>query len=271
MLAFAHREGLELLRDPIRLIFALLDRDRTPQSRDYIQNLAGSRYFIQRPAIESPGELEQRMRSGELSLAIEIPPGFGRQLKRGRQPTVGVWIDGAMPFRAETVRGYVQGMHQTYLSDLSLRTTGSLPSVVPADIVSRYRYNQSFKSLDAMVPAVIPLLLVFIPAILMALGVVREKELGSITNLYVTPTSRLEFLLGKQLPYIGVGLFSFFGLVALAVWAFRVELSGRLFPTSYFLDISRGAFSKALGFSDLTAFIPVLTLLSVLALRKQDR
>lgn len=77
-----------------------------------------------------------------------------------------------------------------------------------------------------MVPAMIPLLLIFIPAILMALGVVREKELGSITNLYVTPVSRLEFLLGKQLPYIAVSMISFFMLVAQAILIFDVPLKG---------------------------------------------
>ena len=369
LFGYTHRETLELLRDPIRLTFALigsvilmfilgygitldvedlsfavLDLDRTPQSRDYIQNIAGSRYFVRHPDIENAIKLEQRMRSGELSLAIEIPPGFGRQLKRGRKPEIGVWIDGSMPFRAETIRGYIQGTHYAYMTDLSLRTYGIVPSTIPANIVSRYRYNQSFKSLDAMVPAIIPLLLVFIPAILMALGVVREKELGSITNLYVTPVTRLEFLLGKQLPYILVSMVSFAGLVALAVFVFAVPLKGslaaltlaallyvtattglgllmsaftqtqiaalagtavitlmvavnfcgmthpvsslegagaligQLFPTTYFLEVSRGAFTKALSFSDLrqqflalAAFIPVLTLASVLALRRQDR
>lgn len=369
LFGYTRRETLELLRDPIRLTFALLgsvilmlilgygitldvedlsfavlDFDRTPQSRDYVQSYAGSRYFVQHADIETPDELERRMRSGELSLAIEIPPGFGRDLKRARTPQVGVWIDGAMPFRAETISGYVQGTHYNYLTDLSLRTYGVIPALVPANIVSRYRYNQGFNSLNAMVPAVIPLLLVFIPAILMALGVVREKELGSITNLYVTPVTRLEFLIGKQLPYILVSMISYFGLVILAVFIFGVPLKGslsaltlaallyvttttglgllisaftqtqiaalagtavltlmiavnfcgltqpvasldgagavigRLFPTTYFLNISRGAFTKALSFSDLTqqllalaAFIPFFTLASLLALRKQER
>jgi ribosome-dependent ATPase len=77
-----------------------------------------------------------------------------------------------------------------------------------------------------MVPAVIPLLLVFIPAILTALSVVREKELGSITNLYVTPVTRLEFLLGKQLPYIALSMVSYVGLVLLAVLVFQVPVKG---------------------------------------------
>ncbi len=257
LFGYAHREALELWRDPIRLTFALLgsiilmfilgygitfdvedlsfavlDQDQTPESRDYIQNMAGSRYFIQKADIQSPAELDRRMRSGELSVAVEIPPNFGHQLKRNRNPEIVVWIDGAMPFRAETIKGYISGTYYAYLTDLSLRTYGVAPTLVPANIASRYRYNQDFKSIEAMVPAVIPLLLVFIPAILMALGVVREKEFGSITNLYVTPVTRLEFLIGKQLPYILVSMISFFGLVVLAITVFGVPLKGSMWALS---------------------------------------
>ena len=226
LFAIAYRESLELLRDRVRLGFALfgtmllmlvfgfgitmdveslsfaaLDRDGTPESRAYIQEFAGSRYFVERPPIADGAALERRLRSGELRLAIEIPPGFGRDVIRGRPAEVSAWIDGAMPFRAETVQGYVQGVHQGFLAMLAQRRNAP-PAAPVATIETRFRYNQDFKSLYAMVPGTIAILLVFIPAILTALGVVREKELGSITNLYVTPTRRHEFLLGKQLPYI---------------------------------------------------------------------
>jgi len=248
----ARRETLELWRDPIRLTFALfgsvllmvllsygmtfdvdklrfavLDRDQTPESRDYIKNIAGSRYFIQHSSLHSQAELDQRMHNGELSLAIEIPSGYGRDLRRGRAPEIGMWIDGAMPFRAETIRGYVQGLHYQYLSDLATRHGVRSPTAA-ASIEARYRYNQDFESFNAMVPGMIAILLVFIPAMLTALGVVREKELGSITNLYVTPMTRLEFLLGKQLPYVAMSMIGFFGLLALSVSLFDVPLKGSL-------------------------------------------
>ncbi|MCX8145519.1 MAG: ribosome-associated ATPase/putative transporter RbbA [Azovibrio sp.] len=252
LLGYAYRETLELYRDPIRLAFALLgsvllmfvlgygisldveglrfavlDRDDSPESRAYVQNLSGSRYFIAQPPLTGFADLDRRMRKGELALALEIPPGFGRDLRAGRQPQVGAWVDGAMPYRGETMRGYVQGMHQHYLAELQRAATGQSPAAAVRFEV-RYRYNQDFKSIYAMVPAVIPLLLVFIPAILTALGVVREKELGSITNLYVTPVTRLEFLLGKQLPYVLLSLLSFFLLVLQARWIFGVPLKGSL-------------------------------------------
>ncbi|NLC23232.1 MAG: ribosome-associated ATPase/putative transporter RbbA [Oxalobacter sp.] len=251
MLGYAFRESLELKRDPIRLIFALLgsallmfvlgsgismdvedlkfavyDQDQSPQSRDYVDNLSGSRYFIQQPPIKSAEELEHRMKTGELTVAIEIPPGYGRDLLQNRHPEIGAWVDGSMPYRGETTRGYVIGMHQEYLAELSRETTGLSPAALPAQLELRYRYNQDFKSIYAMVPAVIPLLLILIPSVLVALGVVREKELGSITNFYVTPTTKLEFLLGKQLPYIVIAMFSYFILIGMAVFLFKVPIKG---------------------------------------------
>src|SRR5690554_3515460 len=369
LLAYGRREARELLRDPIRMAFAfigsallmlilgygitmdvedlpfaVLDRDQTPQSRDYIAAISGSRYFVEQPALSTAEELERRMRSGELSLAIEIPSDFGRDMKRGRDTELAVWVDGAMPFRGETILGYVQGMHISYLSEQARQAWGEVPTLSLVSLEDRYRYNQDFRSLDAMVPAVIPILLIFIPAILMALGIVREKELGSITNLYVTPVTRLEFLLGKQLPYIAFSMVSYASLVLLAVYVFDVPLKGGLFtltfgallfvtattalgqvmstfastqiaalaatailsilptvqfsgltepvsslsgagawigpfwPATWFLQISRGVFTKGLTLADmqgaflaLAAFIPVLTGLAMVLLRKQGR
>lgn len=138
LFSYSRREALELRRDPVRstlalmgtvilmlimgygismdvenLRFSVLDRDQTVSSRAWTLNLAGSRYFIEQPPLTSYDELDKRMRSGEVAVAIEIPPNFGRDIARGTPVKIGVWVDGAMPSRAETVRGYVQAMHQT--------------------------------------------------------------------------------------------------------------------------------------------------------------
>jgi ribosome-dependent ATPase len=244
MFSYARREALELRRDPVRatlallgsvilmlivgygmsfdvedLSFAVLDRDQTTTSQNYVVNIAGSRYFTEKPPIADYAELDRRMRSGELALAIEIPPSFGRDVARNRAVTIGAWFDGTMPMRAETVQGYVQALHAQWV--------GSMSGVAsPVGIAIRYRYNPDVKSLPAMAPAVIPMLLLLIPAMLAALSVVREKELGSIVNLYVTPTTRLEFLLGKQLPYIVLAMLNFLLLTLMAVTLFNVPLKG---------------------------------------------
>jgi ribosome-dependent ATPase len=257
LLSYTRRESLELSRDPIRLAlaalgsillmlvlgyginmdvedlnFAVLDRDDSTLSRDYILNLTGSRYFIERPPIGNYTEMDSLLRAGEINLAFEIPHGFARDIQRGNKVQIGVWIDGAMPGRAETVRTYVRSMHQQWLY-AKARETESVSAPVFATIETRFRYNPDIASLPAMVPTVIPLLLFLIPAILSTLSVVREKELGSIVNLYVTPITRLEFLLGKQIPYVVLAMVSFMLLTGLAVFMFGVPLKGSLLALTF--------------------------------------
>ncbi|QJW94653.1 ribosome-associated ATPase/putative transporter RbbA [Frigoriglobus tundricola] len=248
--SYSLREALELRRDPVRaamallgsaflmfvmgygisldvenLNYAVLDRDQTGLSQNYALNLSGSRYFIERPPVADYADLDRRMRAGELALVIEIPSGFGRDVERGKPVQIGAWVDGSMPQRAETVQGYAQGMHQTWLLDVAKRRAGA-DVTPPATVETRYRYNPDVRSLPAMVPAMIPVLLLMIPAMLAALAVVREKELGSIINLYVTPVTRAEFLLGKQLPYVALGVFNFGLMALLAVAVFGVPVKG---------------------------------------------
>ncbi|HEX8784113.1 MAG TPA: ribosome-associated ATPase/putative transporter RbbA, partial [Steroidobacteraceae bacterium] len=248
--AFARREAVELQHDRVRLgfavlgpillmtvfgygisldvnhlPFAVLDSDNTVSSRLYADSFRGSQYFDERPPIYSYGELNQRLRNGELRLAVEIPAGFERDMQRDRQPEVNALVDGAQPFRGETTRGYVEATHNLYVN--RLRDARGLPSVTtPMKIETRMLFNQAFQSVYAMVPGNIMLLLILIPSMLTALSVVREKELGSIANFYAAPATRGEFLFGKQLPYLGVALIQFATLVALAIFVFHVPLKG---------------------------------------------
>jgi ribosome-dependent ATPase len=170
-------------------------------------------------------DLEKQMKSGKLGVAIEIPPSFGRDVAKGLNPSVAFWVDGSMPSRAETINGYVNALHQQWLKNITKEEIAPKKSQL-VDVETRYFYNPDVKSLPAMIPAVIPLLLMMIPAILAALSVVREKEMGSIINLYVTPLSRAEFLLGKQIPYILFSTLSFTLLIVMAVTLFDVPIKG---------------------------------------------
>lgn len=249
--AYARRESVEVLRDPIRTAFALLgpmllmvafgfgitfdveklpyaafDQDQSYESREFLANFEGSRYFERKSDIADTAQLESRLRSGELTLAIEVPSGFGRDLEAGRRPEAGIWIDGAMPFRAETVRGYVTGLAMGYLAERAKFQSGGTAALLPADINVRFRYNQEFKSAFAMVPGTIMILLIMIPAMMTAVGVVREKETGSIANFRSTPVTHLEFLIGKQAPYVAIAFVSFLSLVAEAYVLFGVPVKG---------------------------------------------
>ena len=252
VLAHAHRESLEILRDPMRLVFAVLgpvllmlvfgfgvsfdiervafaalDADRSPESRTYLENFTQSRYFEARRAPADNAQLERRLRTGELRFAIEIPPGFGRDLRAGRAPEVLVHVDGAFPFRGQSVAGYVEGAHAAYIGRL-LADRGIRSASPVADLEVRFRYNQDVRSVFAVVPGVMMIILMLMPAVTTAMGVVREKELGSIINLYVTPTTGMEFLLGKQLPYVAIAAANFAILLAMAVALFGVPLKGSL-------------------------------------------
>ncbi len=249
--AYARRETLELLRDPIRLAFAVLgpvilmlafgygisfdienlqmasfDQDDTAQSRQLLDGFNGSRYFSVQPPIRSAMEADQRLRSGNTQIVIEVPPGFGRDLLANRRPEVDARIDGAMTFRGQTAQNYVIGVVRKEGDELTSRRASGSTAWSDDNIELRFRYNQAFLSVNAMVPGVLMLLLCLIPAIMSAIAVVREKETGSIANFRSTPITRLEFLLGKQLPYVAISLISFVTLFLLAVGIFHVPPKG---------------------------------------------
>ncbi|WP_219062974.1 ribosome-associated ATPase/putative transporter RbbA [Pseudomonas sp. UMAB-08] len=251
LIAVASREGKELLRDKVRLGFALLgamfmmvifgygisldvenlafavyDQDQTPQSRAYLEAFRSSRYFDERTPITDSVQLHKRLQRSEIKLALEIPPGFGRDLYAGRQPAVAAWLDGGMPFRAETSRNYVEQVHQDNMVQMAALSSRPQGPGAAAKLETRFRYNQDVVSVNAIGPGVMALILAFIPAMLTALGIVREKELGSITNFYATPLTRLEFLLGKQVPYLVVSLINLALLVAMNLWLFGVPFKG---------------------------------------------
>ena len=251
--AYARRETVELLRDPIRMAFAVFgpiilmfafgygisfdienlataafDQDDTPQSRELLQGFEGSRYFSMQPPIASAAETERRLKSGNTQIVVEVPPGFGRDLLNSRQPEVDATVDGAMTFRGETAKNYVNGVVRKQGEELEreVHRPGTPNAWNENNIETRFRYNQAFLSVNAMVPSVFMLMLCLIPAIMSAIAVVREKETGSIANFRSTPITQFEFLIGKQLPYVAVAMVNFVFLFLMAVFIFNVPIKG---------------------------------------------
>ena len=250
---FAHREAVEVLRDRIRLAFAIvgpvvlmvafgfgisfdvenlpyavLDRDQSLESRVFLEQFTRSRYFVEQAPLSDEFQIDGRLRSGELRFAVDISPGFGRDLLQGRRPQVSVWLDGSNTFPAETARAYVQGTVRAYAADRYRREYGQEPELFSVTVEPRFRYNQDFSSVFAIVPGAIMFLLMLIPAMLTAVGVVREKEMGSITNVYASPATIGEYLIGKQLPYIAIGFVNFLVLLTMAAVLFGVPPTGSL-------------------------------------------
>ncbi|WP_138933457.1 ribosome-associated ATPase/putative transporter RbbA [Roseovarius arcticus] len=377
LLAYTAREAMQVRRDPVRLAFsfigsavlllimsfgisqevrgipfAVFDLDRSPESRAYLSGFEESDWFRQMAPIHDPGELDRRMVSGELALALQIPPDFGDSVRRGETAEIAALIDGTDTSRAGTVESYVKGAHshtttasaQSALALSALAAAQGQDQAAPASLEPRFLYNPSMESLPAIGPSIPPLLLLLFPAVLMAVSVAREKEIGTITNFYVTPTGRAEFLIGKQLVYIGITLLNFIILTVLVVTVLDVPLKGSpaalvlgallyavaatgygllvsmmaktqvtavfaaailsvmptlqfsgmitpvsslegparivgtLWPTTWYMGLSVGTFTKGLGLPELSghllrlaAFGPVLTALAIFALRKQER
>ncbi|MBZ4420186.1 ribosome-associated ATPase/putative transporter RbbA [Myxococcus sp. RHSTA-1-4] len=370
MLAYTHNEAMQILRDPIRLAFAFvgsallmlvfgfgittdvehiryasLDLDQSPESRAYLEQFAAAgRFFEATPPARSADEALRRLQSDDVSVVLEMPPRFGLDFRRGSGPEVLAQVDGAMTFRGDTVEQYVQGVHSGLLRDPASGLRTAVPQEYAANIEERYMYNPTFESIYSIVPSVPALLLLLIPAILMTVSIVREKELGSIINFYVTPTGRLEYLVGKQLPYIAIGMVNFVILTVLALIVFRVPIKGSfltlllctlfyvaattgigmvtstftgsqvaavfvtailtivptiqfsgllqpvstlqggagfvgsIWPASYYMHASLGAYTKGLGAGlimrdvlFLAACIPILLAISFMGLRKQEK
>ena len=253
MLAYSRREAQEIERDPVRLLFAFR-RLRPHDARLRLRHHHRRRehpLLLSRPrSLAREPRLHRRLRG----LPILRPPPAGpdprgdaapariardRSRPRGRSPTsagtsrkairgeITAWVDGAPTNRAESLRQYVVGVHDNFLREQARSSSRVLPAQAAFEVETRFVYNPTFESIYAIVPSVPAILLILIPAILMAVSIVREKELGSIINFYVTPTRRIEFLVGKQLPYIVIGMINYALLLLMAVAVFGVPLEGQ--------------------------------------------
>ncbi|MFC1659472.1 ABC transporter permease [Pseudomonadota bacterium] len=251
LLAVAYKESSEIVRDPVRLLayllvpailmlifghgmnldidnipFTTLDYDNSSQSREYIDSYIQSEYFDYQGPSYSDEEVYRKMVSGRSKFFLEIPAGFGRNLSSDRTPQVGAFIDGTIPFRGETARGYVVGTHFSYLQNYIREVSGKEIDIIPVDVESRYWYNKTFESKNTFVPGMIAMILTVFPGIIITLAISREKELGTIVNFYTTPLTRLEFLLGKQVVYLVISTVNLFILIFMAIYAFDLQIKG---------------------------------------------
>ena len=201
LLAYSANETMQILRDPVRLAFAFIgsallmlvfgfgisfdvehvryasfDLDQTPESRAYLEQFAGApRYFRQMPPVQSVEDALNRMRSDSISLVLEIPPNFGRDLRKASIPEVLAEADGANTFRGETITQYVQNVQDKMLRDPA-NNLQTAPQKYTANFQDRYMYNPTFESVYAMVPSIPPILLILIPAILMAIASCAKRS-----------------------------------------------------------------------------------------------
>lgn len=284
IVAFAYCEFTEVARNRTRLAFALfgpalllwvaahtislnlekikfttIDLDQSEISRDLLSQFSPP-YFRRIGSMdESPETSTQALVKGLVQMVVEIPPAFGRDALAGRQPEVAVYIDGSKPLLGSTIRAYASGVVANYVENLS-RASGVPSQTRVVSIEPRFSYNQDFRSSVAIVPGFIMVSLTLFPTMMTALGIVREKDIGTITNLYSSPGGRSEFLIGKQIPHICLSMMAYFILLVVAVFGAGLSIKGSLFA------LTLGAFLFVIAVTAFGLFVSALVTSEVAAI-----
>jgi ABC-2 type transport system permease protein len=222
--------GYQLSLDVKGLLVAVVDHDRSPWSRAYIDGIVHSEYFRLVGVLDGPEQGREWIRSGRARVVIDIPPDFGRRLSGGLPVSVGVTVDGSFPTRGQIGAGYVEAISALYnqqlLREYLARHGADDVSPWPVQMELAVWYNPTLESKNFVVPGLLVVILMIFPPLLSALLIVRERESGTILNLYCSPAGRWDILVGKALPYVAVSFFDFLVIFAASIWLFQVRFVG---------------------------------------------
>ena len=254
LLAIVRKEAREVLRDPVYLILAVAvpmvvmsllalgfvldvknlpvafyDLDRSQMSREFMHAFTNSEYFRLVRIAESADDVDRLIAAGEVRAAVVIPPEFSRRLAAGETAAVQVLVDGTFPSRALIASGYIAAIDAQFSANVLasyVSRSGGRKIVPPVAVDGRVWFNPSLETKNSLVPGLFVINLMFYPTLLAALVVVREKERGTIFNLYSSTAKRWEIIVGKAVPYIGLAFVVYFMLLALSVFVFQVRFVG---------------------------------------------
>jgi ABC-2 type transport system permease protein/ribosome-dependent ATPase len=267
--AVAHKEWREILRDRLYFLltfilppllffvfvygtsqetenvsFLVLDQDKTNSSRDYIYRYTTSRYFSFCGSLTAIQQAEKALAGAEVSFVLVIPEGFERDLLQGRKAKVQTLLDGVFPPHTETVLGYLAALNGTVNTELAERTLSRRLGITPhrarvllepIRLEVRYLYNQEMRNISGVAASMVMFVQMMTVPLLAALSIVREKETGSIYNVYASTIGRFEFLAGKLIPCVCTSLANAMILWAIAVYHFEAPFKGSL---AYFVPVT---------------------------------
>jgi ABC-2 type transport system permease protein/ribosome-dependent ATPase len=229
--------GYGLVLDVEDISFAVVDRDHSALSRDYLYRFIQSRYFNFEGELASEGEADVWLKSGKVRAVLILPEQFQERLLSGQSTHVQTLIDGTFPLRTDITKGYVIAINGAFNEDLLVDYLAGARGISrdeaqrrtrPLRLEVRYLYNEEVRSTWSTVPALVMFSLMVGSPLLTALGVVREKETGSIYNIFSSSVSRLEFLVGKLAPYVAISAVNVVVLWLMAVLLFAVPFKGSL-------------------------------------------
>jgi ABC-2 type transport system permease protein len=206
------------------------DQDKTQESREFIQEFSNSGYFIIRYSVNTPPEIDRYIEDAKASIALVIPTGFARDLLGRKTTQVQLVLDGAdansanilLGYATQIISSYSQGIVAQYASRIAGR---SVAMILPEP---RVWFNPDLLSSNFMVPGVVALVLMIITMTLTSLGIVKEKEMGTLEQLMVTPIKPYELILGKLIPFSLIAFIDVVIVLAVARFWFNVPLVGSL-------------------------------------------
>ena len=228
---------------------AILDRDNSTESRDLVAIMASSGYFRTTARIDRYDQASALLDRGKVRVVLVIGHGFAEDLRAGKATPVQVLLDGSDSNTAGVISGYLGRLALSYntrlQADYAGRHLGVPPRAGRVELVSRAWFNENLESPSFYVPAVIAMILFIITMILSSLAIVREKEIGTIEQVIVTPIRKGEFILGKTLPFVLIGYIDVALISLVGALVFNVPVRGSLgllfLATTLFLMSSLGA------------------------------
>jgi drug efflux transport system permease protein len=241
--------GYAVTTDVRDIKIAVSDRDNTPESRDLLERFSGSGYFQIVRRLESEEEVRDVLDRGAAKAVLRIDRGFGGAIAAGRIGRLQILLDGTDSNTGNLVLKYAARITADYnesvLARNLLRRTGHPPPAPPIVLAERAWFNPNLDSRNYFLPGVIALLVMVISLLLSSMAIVREKEIGTIEQIMVTPIGRLEFILGKTIPFALIGFFDVVLITLVAVFWFGVPIEGSplllLVSTGLYLMSTLGA------------------------------
>jgi ABC-2 type transport system permease protein len=220
-----------LTTDVTRIRTAVLDMDKTPASREMISRFTAGGYFEIVGTAAAPPRIRELLDRAEVRAVIHIEKGFQKDISAGRTARVQVLTDGTDSNTTAIVQGYAGGIIEAFSADIladRLEKQGMARTGPPLDIRPRALFNPNQESRFYFVPSLIAVMLFIFSLLLTSIGIVREKEIGTIEQVMVTPIRKIEFILGKTIPYIITGYITMTIMLVVAYLIFDIRVAGSL-------------------------------------------
>lgn len=221
--------GYAVTTDVKQVATAVYDQAKTPESRDLVDRFIHSGYFSVKAVVKSEREMDELIDYGKVAAVIHIPPGFSGNVGSGTTAAVQIIVDGTDSNTASVVLNYASNIIRNDAIELLRKQTGvSGRESGQVNLQSRAWFNENLTSRNFYVPGVIAIIVMLVTLLLTSMSVVREKEVGTMEQIVVTPVTSAEFILGKTMPSIILGFVNMIFITLISVFWFDIPVRGSM-------------------------------------------